>query len=110
MGHFVLDLWNKAHLTDAMMKYVLLLALVALAAAQLHGGHRPGFNHGDPLHHLVRNEVLQIIQDNPGITAEHCADKCDALFEVNAGHDEENTDMICKLECNYALHHPRPTH
>ena len=43
---------------------------------------------------------MQIRQDNPGVSADECADKCDNLFGMNGVHDEEITDRLCREECN----------
>ena len=48
---------------------------------------------------MIRQEVAQIKQDNAGITVEDCTTKCDALFDLAAGHDEEWTDALCRQEC-----------
>ena len=48
---------------------------------------------------LVHQEVLQIMQDNPDLTVNHCQTKCDALFTLNAGHDEATLDRLCREEC-----------
>ncbi|XP_076472405.1 uncharacterized protein LOC143301873 [Babylonia areolata] len=86
------------------MKFVILFALVALAAAQ----HRPNFDHDDPLHHLILQEVRLIISNNQGISVDNCQTKCDALFDLAAGHDEDITDKLCREECAHQLH-MRPT-
>merc|ERR1711963_1052509 len=90
----------------AMMKVLVPLALAAVSMAQIH--HRPGFNHGDPLHHMIRQEVAAILASND-VTVDHCATKCDAVFDLNAGHDEEITDKLCKLECQHQLHMTTPS-
>ncbi|XP_076472610.1 uncharacterized protein LOC143302010 [Babylonia areolata] len=87
------------------MKYVILLALVALAASQ---NHRPNFDHNNPLDHLIHAEVMEILSKNPDITVDHCQTKCDALFDLDAGHDEQITDDLCRQECAHQLH-ARPT-
>merc|ERR1712154_726829 len=117
MGHSnPLVITNYTRFT-AMMKVFVLLALAAVAAAQQHqqhqqhqgnqgnhGAFRPGFNHGDPLHRLIHTEVKEILANNADIDADHCTTKCDALFDLNAGHDEPITDKICKMECTHQLH------
>merc|ERR1712212_273627 len=108
--HSLITSCHEVHIsTDAMLKLALLVTLVTLTLAQQHHGHRPGFQSGNPLHKLMLAEVRQIIADNAGVTVEHCADKCDALFEVNAGHDEEMTDKLCQWECAPQLNRPTPT-
>ncbi|KAK7093806.1 uncharacterized protein [Littorina saxatilis] len=80
------------------MKFVILLGLVAFAAAQ--GGHNGNTDHGDPLHNLIHKEVHQLFTDTPALTAAECMTKCDALFMLAAGHDEERTDKLCQQECD----------
>merc|ERR1712042_190986 len=92
---------NVTTSTDVIMKFVILLALFALAASQVH--HRPGFDHGDPLHRLIHDEVRQVVSTNNGISVDDCSTKCDALFDLNAGHDEEMTDKLCHEECSHQL-------
>merc|ERR1711879_27358 len=92
---------------------IVLAALVALAYSQQ--GHRPGFNHGDPLHHMIHDEVKMILDNNSGMGAKDCTSKCDALFDMQAEHDEPMTDRLCQEECSHALnphatHPPRPSH
>ncbi|KAK7093803.1 uncharacterized protein [Littorina saxatilis] len=95
------------------MKCVILLALVAVAFAQV---HRPDFDHGDPLHHVVMTEVETLIKSNAGISETDCEAKCDAMFDLAAGHDERVTDHLCAEECKHQLRvqaataHPHPTH
>ncbi|XP_076472628.1 uncharacterized protein LOC143302028 [Babylonia areolata] len=86
------------------MKYVILLALVALAAAQ----HHPQFDHNNPLHQLIHAEVKLIISNNQGISVDNCQTKCDALFDLAAGHDEDITDRLCRDQCTHQLN-VRPT-
>merc|ERR1712121_595890 len=90
------------HTNSEIMKVFVLLALVAVAAAQHH--FRPGHDHGNPLHNLIHAEVHQILDSNSGISESDCTTKCDALFDLNAGHDEEMTDSLCKEECAHAVH------
>nr|AAL03952.1 KVN [Littorina littorea] len=92
------------------MKCVILLALVAVAFAQ----HRPDFDHGDPLEHLVMAEVENLIRTTAGISETDCEAKCDAMFDLAAGHDEDRTDHLCAEECKHQLqagpHSEQPTH
>ena len=39
------------------------------------------------------------MQDNTDVSVAHCQTKCDALFDLEAGHDEEMTDRLCREEC-----------
>merc|ERR1711963_576438 len=111
MGHFLHIYVAITSTLTAMMKLVVLLALAAVAFAQTHRPHHgPGswFNHGDPLHHLIHQEAVAILASND-VSVEHCATKCDAVFDLNAGHDEEITDKLCKLECQHQLHMTTPS-
>ncbi|XP_070184825.1 uncharacterized protein [Littorina saxatilis] len=88
------------------MKCVILLALVAVAFAQ---NHRPGFDNDDPLHHLVMAQVEILIRNNPGISETDCGTRCDAMFDLAAGHDEQVTDHLCTEECRHQLQAPAVT-
>merc|ERR1712121_404856 len=81
---------------------VILCALVAYAAA-------------GSLENIIAAEVKNIIANNPGISAAHCTTKCDALFDMDAAHDEQLTDRECQFICNRQLNGghifpPRTTH
>ncbi|XP_076472631.1 uncharacterized protein LOC143302029 [Babylonia areolata] len=76
------------------MKYVILLALITMAVAQF----RPGHDHSDPLQNMIHEEVQNIMNNNQGISVDDCAAKCDALFDLAAGHDEDITDRLCRDE------------
>merc|ERR1712156_234086 len=52
---------------------------------------------------LIQMEVQAIIHQDPNLTLDHCATKCDAEFDLIAGHDEQQTDMICKNACDWWL-------
>merc|ERR1711872_876311 len=92
--------------TNPAMKCVIILTLIAFAAAQQQ--HHPG----DALHHLIHAEVQEILGSNDGISVSDCTTKCDALFDLAAGHDEQMTDDICGKECDMQVnghHHTHPT-
>ena len=49
---------------------------------------------------IIAAEVKQIVHDNHGIDVATCASKCDALFDLAAGHDERLTDRECQSACD----------
>merc|ERR1711963_372766 len=52
---------------------------------------------------LVKHEVTFLVANNPGITVEECADKCDAVFVLDNMDDERVTDTRCLNACQDAL-------
>ena len=34
-----------------------------------------------------------------GMSVHDCIDECDSRFDLAAGHDEELTDKLCRVEC-----------
>merc|ERR1711934_82236 len=69
---------------------IVLLALVACCAAV-------------DLDRIIAAEVKQILHDNHGISVSDCSSKCDALFDLVAGHDEGLTDRECQAACDQAI-------
>merc|ERR1712002_212417 len=69
---------------------IVLLALVACCAAV-------------DLERIINAEVKVIVQNNHGITVHQCQSKCDALFDLAAGHDEGTTDRLCQSACDQAI-------
>ena len=49
---------------------------------------------------IIAAEVKQILHDNHGISVSDCSSKCDALFDLVAGHDEGLTDRECQAACD----------
>merc|ERR1712002_760763 len=54
---------------------------------------------------LINKEVGEIMHSNPGISVDACSTKCDALFDLVAGHDERITDQACHDACDKAINH-----
>ena len=48
--------------------------------------------------HLVHEEVREIMEMD-GMSVHDCIDECDSRFDLAAGHDEELTDKLCRVEC-----------
>merc|ERR1711915_189455 len=83
---------------------IVLLALVACCAAV-------------DLERIIAAEVKVLVHDNHGITVRQCSSKCDALFDLAAGHDEGTTDRLCRQACDQVInghghvtHDPHVTH
>merc|ERR1712012_295420 len=105
----------KHHTLAIIMKVAFALcALVAVAIAQ-----RPGGNHGNHGDHglggLIHHEVVALITADSALTVDQCSTKCDALFDLVDGHDETQTDQMCKEVCDCEInkncphqhgHHP----
>merc|ERR1712213_233137 len=90
----------KHHTLFIIMKVALALcALVAVTIAQ-----RPGGNHGGHDQHglagLIHHEVVALITADSALTVDQCSTKCDALFDLVDGHDETQTDQMCKEVCD----------
>ena len=49
---------------------------------------------------IIAAEVKVIVNDNQGISVSDCQSKCDALFDLAAGHDEGTTDRLCQQACD----------
>merc|ERR1712150_3132 len=49
---------------------------------------------------LVRDEVKAIYLADANLTVDNCTTKCDALFDLVAGHDEQTPDAMCRQECS----------
>ncbi|GFS00272.1 hypothetical protein ElyMa_001067800 [Elysia marginata] len=49
---------------------------------------------------LIHHEVLYLYSNDHDMTVDHCTTKCDALFDLIAGHDEAWTDKMCHYECS----------
>ncbi|KAK3758801.1 hypothetical protein RRG08_030612 [Elysia crispata] len=49
---------------------------------------------------LIHHEVVYLYSTDKDMTVDHCATKCNALFDLIAGHDEDRTDKICHYECS----------
>merc|ERR1712154_621747 len=84
-------------------------------------GHaqRPGGNHGGHDQHglggHIHHEVVALITADSALTVDQCSTKCDALFDLVDGHDETQTDTLCKNVCDCEInkncphqhgHHP----
>ncbi|RUS74623.1 hypothetical protein EGW08_017603 [Elysia chlorotica] len=48
---------------------------------------------------LIHHEVVYLYSQDHDMTVDHCTTKCDALFDLIAGHDEDRTDRLCHYEC-----------
>merc|ERR1711860_349435 len=70
------------------MKVVLILATVYAAAMA-----------ANELEILMFNEVKELYNQEPNLTQQQCETKCDALFELTAGRDEQLTDRWCHGIC-----------
>ena len=62
----------------------------------------PVFNSTDS---IIAAEVKVIVHDNHGISVADCSSKCDALFDLVAGHDEGLTDRECQAACDQSVQH-----
>merc|ERR1711963_496191 len=92
-----------------MKVFLTLCALVAVAIAQ-----RPGGNHGNHGDHglagLIHHEVVALITADSALTVDQCSTKCDALFDLVDGHDETQTDQMCKEVCDCEINKNCPHH
>ncbi|XP_076437055.1 uncharacterized protein LOC143276447 isoform X2 [Babylonia areolata] len=82
------------------MKFVIVVALIGFAAAQL-SHHDHDHNLENALNNLVHQEVLSILTTNPHLSAQQCTTKCDNLFTLVVDKDEATTDDLCGDECLY---------
>merc|ERR1712087_717978 len=85
------------------MKVTLVLVALGAAMATVFAGH------GD-LSDLINKEVGVIVGNEPSLTQDQCADKCDAIFLMVSAHDESGTDKICLNACKHALGITKPPH
>merc|ERR1711963_1213333 len=77
-------------LTTVTMKACLLL-LAALTATALAANE---------LEMLLMNEVQELYKQEPNLTVQQCTDKCDAMFSLIAGRDEQLSDRACATACD----------
>ncbi|GFN76427.1 hypothetical protein k02a2.6-like [Plakobranchus ocellatus] len=59
------------------------------------------------VHDLIRHEVQFLYNSDSDMSIDHCTTKCDALFDLIAGHDEDRTDKMCHYECACLAAAPR---
>ena len=53
--------------------------------------------------HLIHMEVQALMASNSGLTEDQCTTKCDGLFDLVDGHDETQTDNMCKTICSWLV-------
>merc|ERR1711963_494183 len=92
-------------LLTATMKACLLL-LAALTATALAANE---------LELLMLHEVQELYKQEPHMSVQQCTDKCDAMFSLIAGHDEQLSDRACATLCdcipkNDCQSHPHAPH
>ena len=50
---------------------------------------------------LIQAEVQASLQVDPSLSLDNCQTKCDAMFDLDLGHDEKVTDNMCKEACDW---------
>merc|ERR1712002_754154 len=64
--------------------------------SQIGGGNNGGIL---SISDIIGYEVISILHNDPHLSVEHCATKCDSMFELIAHDDEHKTDDMCRKSC-----------
>merc|ERR1712154_29006 len=99
----------RIHKKYSTMKVCLVLcAILAVTLAQ----QQQHQQHNNPFGDLIHREVQAILKADPNLSLDNCSTKCDAEFDLIAGHDEDVTDKACAAACDCEINkncHMHPT-